>query len=80
MWKDLVEYYKKKILPAMVPKVLKSSFLIARNDFKFEMIELLDCYIVDHKMGDMYFKVLYHLLSTVRQRSSKCKKNTSQLF
>ena len=38
LWKDLVEYYKKKILPAMVPKVLKSSFLIARNDFKFEMI------------------------------------------
>ena len=29
LWKDLVEYYKKKILPAMVPKVLKSSFLIA---------------------------------------------------
>ena len=33
------------------------------DDFKFEMIELLDYYIVDHKMGDMYFKVDFPLNS-----------------
>lgn len=38
LWKNLAEYFVKEVLPLNISKAMKSSFLIARQNFDFEII------------------------------------------